>query len=321
MPSARSSLKGLPITDISANCAYAIFGFSMLVSVKEWPLDGSSTVQAAIRSFVILSVAILVFRLGDRLNSVISKDTARILAVYAAMDCIVTQSELRNAASASIVCLAIVAWSAVAAAVYLSSRDLGHLQYGAWQSVFSGKALVRIRRARGVVFDVISKAPFIGWMFSLGDKAATNLRVTFGDRKIWTISHYAICLAVLCGFLASGNLLADMIMDRLPLLGIHPFGKQAVESPFADDISRILSIVLCGFITYAVGARWRLHYLRYLSTVVTGFFLAFQWFVAISAKSTTSGWFYPLAFCIVMGVSRVLYRAESERNAVGRLAV
>lgn len=143
MPSAWSSLKGLPITDISANCAYAIFGFSMLVSVREWPLEGSSTVQAAIRSCVILSVAILVFRLGDRLQSVISKDTARILAVYAAIVCIVTQSELRNAASASVVCLAIVVWSAVAVAIYLSSRDLGHLQYGAWQSVFSGKALVR----------------------------------------------------------------------------------------------------------------------------------------------------------------------------------
>ncbi|MCW8276970.1 hypothetical protein IMF27_15855 [Pseudomonas sp. PCH199] len=205
----------------------------------------------------------------------------------------------------------------IALSIWASASDIHRKSQGAWQGIFSGRALARIRKTRTMVFDVVSQAPFVGWVLNLGDKAALKLHEAFFPAKTWTISHYIICATVAIGLFASTRIAVDIANNRVQFFwALIPLSTDDQTNNLLHvSISELLAIMLYSSAIFTVGTIRGLHYLKYLSTIFVGFTLAALWFTALNSKANpTSGWYYPLAFFCFMAITRTV-SSDSKKQA------
>jgi hypothetical protein len=301
------------------NTAIAACALSLELAANGLSFPASPILEQASRILAWTILATALFGMGVRTGSFLMRDSAKITAIVASaagLRAICSADYPRSALSASLT-LSLVQFLVIALTLIASSSDLDARRQGAWQGVVDGRALVRIRRARTRVFEFLSKAPIVGWMFHFGDKAATSLQGAFGTSKTWTISHYAICAVVGIGFASTLNLANDIVLNRMPQFGMNPLGDGATPEDLAFRESMVQAIVVYGYaaVLFFIGATLRKKYLRVLATVIAIFMLTTFWFISLSNKEGTWVWIFPLSFCCVVALFRLFIRPVQKAGA------
>lgn len=303
-----------------ARTTLAAAALSLMFAINALAVSGfDAALHRSLRVFGVCLVSLFIYLTGRHGSSTVRRDLAKLGLVYAVALAYVGlfAGRLQQSSFAEVLVLVTAQYLAIIALVTISGHDLHLPVQGAWQGIFPGRALANIRHARSKVFEVLSQAPLVGWMFHLGDKAAVNLQEAFGSTKVWTIAHYSICLATLVGILASIQVSNDLLLNRLPSLGITLLGpgSEQADQLFQRSIAGLFATVVYGISVYVIGALANKQFLRYLSTMIVSFVLAILWFQSFNDKNPTSGWFFPLGFACFAAVARLATRAKAPAQA------
>lgn len=300
--------------ELRARASTVTGGLCLVAAVVAWPLAIERTGEVALRAASIMLVAAALHWQGRKTDSFVQRDAAKLLLAFASLRAYsgISGPIVIDSTSLSLALLASTQYAAIALTVYAAGVDLGKKGQGAWQGVFSGRALAMIRRTRSRVFDVISQAPLVGWMFHLGDKAAVNLQGTFGTSKTWTIAHYVICLTIAMGAISTTVLATELLVHRMPHLASALISLSDAEktASLRTSLARLLAILAYATTVFAAGAFLFKSYLRALALILACFLLAIEAFGALSDKVAISIFFYPLALCGLMALFRIVYRSH-----------
>ena len=296
---------------IRVRTTLAAAGLSAILAIDAMTTFGEDrAIHRGAQVFGICLIALVLYWAGGRGESTVRRDLAKLSLAYAVLTAYFGLSfgRLQLSPLPGALILIFAQYFSIAALVVTSSRDLNLPVQGAWQGIFPGRSLAQIRRARSKIFEVLSQAPLVGWMFHLGDKAASNLQEAFGRARSWTIANYMICIAVLFGLLASVQITKDILLNRLPSLEIALLGPSAEQSEqlFQESISALLASVLYCIVIHVVGTRARMQFLRYLASLHAAFVLAILWFQSLEGKNPTSGWFFPLGYVCFSAAARLV---------------
>lgn len=300
--------------------AVATATFSALLSIETWPIGADKFNAAEIKMFAIITLAIFVWRLGHKIPSQILQDASKLYAFYAGVTSldIYSYTYLASISDFDFMLFSLLSYSAIALAVFFSTKDLAYKHGAAWQAVFSGRILVRLRRAKSGAFEILAKAPLIGWMFALAEKALNKLGSAFDETKIWTISHYTICGSVFLGFIITMKVSHHVFLVRIPLIAevIGAGIDSSNSTEFVLSISDMFAVLLFSSGLYWAGVRLEKSYLRMLSVIIAGLILIALWFYAIMDRHQSVVWYYPTVFCCALALFRLF--ADLETISQGR---
>lgn len=300
------------------NTAIAASVLSLELATDGLSLPASPILEDASKVLVWTMLAAALFGIGVRTSSFLMRDSAKLTAVLASAAGLkaILGTDYRHSTLSESLTLSFVQYLVIVLTLVASSSDLETRRQGAWQGVVDGRALVRIRRARTRVFEFLSKAPMVGWMFHFGDKAATSIHGAFGISKSWTISHYAICVVIGIGFVSTLRLANDIVLHRMPGFGMNPLGSGVTpgDQTFREAIVRLIVVFAYAAVLFFFGAVLGKKYLRVLATVIASFMLTAFCFVSIANKEDISFWMFPLSFCCVVALFRLFIHPVRTRR-------
>ncbi len=304
--------------ELKQRAALVTFCIYVALAVMAWPSSMRHPVWGAVQAAILLGVGSALFAAGSMRPSHVQRDAAKLLLVTATLwsALTITVYALNSLGWLGLAMVSVVLYAAMALSVFAAGRDLGTQGAAAWQGIFSGRALAMIRRARSRVFDIVSQAPAIGWMFHLGDKAARNLQGTFGSAKTWTIAHYCVCIVIAVGALPTNALFSELLVTRRPeLLGLLMAGvDESKRSALRSSFLSLSTVVIYCAAVFLAGTLLRRPYLRALAFILACFLMAVQAFVGLtSSNDGISLAFYPLAFCVLMALFRIFYRSDKAK--------
>lgn len=295
-----------------SNAILATATLSTAIAISAWPLGDEPITATTIRVLLFLALAVSTNLAGNFMAAPIMRDASKLYALYSAYSSLraYLNDTLVPASNLAFSFFTLLSYATIAAVMILAGRDLYYGNGAAWQSIFSGRALVRLRSARSGAFEILTKAPFIGWIFALADKTLSRLVGSFGDAKIWTLSHYAICTSIFLGFFISISACSQFIVKRVPdFADAIAIGADAQKAEvFVTGISRIFAVLLFSAVLFFVGARLQRGYIRVLAVAVGGLLLIALAFTSIFLdKTAVIVWYYPMAFCCSFAVFRMLW--------------
>lgn len=295
--------------DLRRNSAFAAASVALTLAIRSWDIAYTDHADYLIKICGFSLTAIALLYLGRRLHTFLLADLSKIIGIYAiyiGWDYI-GNSAFQQAPPVLALAAATVEYASVAFVMASATVDMHADRQGAWQGIFDPRSLVHIRRSRTSVFDFISKTPMVGWIVHFTDKIATSLHTSFGKKKTWTISHYAILTAAWLGLLSTGYILKKMTAYLLPAASAIVFGNSG--GPLTNLIIIVFSIFLYSAILYLFGATLNVRYLRLLAFIMAATNLLYQMFSNLGSKTTNLSLFFYLAvFFSIMGIFAILYR-------------
>lgn len=296
--------------DMRRNASLAAASVALCFAIENWNVayDDYANYLMKMGSFVL--TAVLLYLVSKKLHTFLLADLSKIvgaLAVIMLFDFI--GSKVFFAAPLGITLgAATLQYATIAFVIYTSTTDLNATRQGAWHGILEPRSLVHLRRSRATVFDFISKMPLVGWIIHFTDKVTSSLHASFGKKKTWTISHYAILAVAWFGMISMHFILKNIVPYMLPTLMPVFFGT-STSGQMVNLVIDVISIVVYTSVFYFCGAALDIKYLRLLAFIMAAINLLFLMFSDLGDKSTgATPYFYIAVFFSIMGIFAILYR-------------
>jgi len=312
-PSARAAALDPTNLRMRRNAAIGAASVALWLSMQSWYVPSTDYPTLLLRITDIFAIGVTLFFASQALHTYLLADLSKFISVHAVFlaHAFIQSPMFITFRVGTVIVAAALQYAMVAFVIYSANSDLHARRQGAWQGIFDPRSLIHMRQSRSNVFDFVSKMPLIGWVFHFADKVATSLHATFGKKRTWTISHYAILAVAWLGLASTQYILKNLTGYFSPSVSRQLFGNPEIVAQTNLVIS-VLSIFLYTSILYLFGAALHVKFLRLLAFIMAAVNLLGLMFSNMGEKGTHISWFFYIAvfFCI-MGIFAILYRRQT----------